>query len=108
MPAAPWAGEAAPPSPGGAAAPGDADRLGPSSSPADGPEFRLGQAVRLRHGVPYLRSAEPMPMLRPPDLVDRQEVGKVQELRSLGRLAVRFRRGSFLLDAADLIAVNDG
>jgi hypothetical protein len=69
--------------------------------------LQIGQSVRLRHGVPYLRSAEPMPMLRPPDLVDREEVGQVQELRGLGRVAVRFRRGSFLLDAADLVAISE-
>lgn len=71
------------------------------------PALQIGQAVRLRHGVPYLRSAEPMPMLRPPDLVDREEVGQVQELRGLGRVAVRFRRGCFLLDAADLVAISE-
>jgi hypothetical protein len=74
---------------------------------ASEPALQLGQAVRLRHGVPYLRSAEPMPMLRPPDLVDREEVGQVQELRGLGRVAVRFRRGCFLLDAADLVAIRE-
>jgi hypothetical protein len=69
--------------------------------------LQLGQAVRLRHGVPYLRSAEPMPMLRPPDLVDREEVGQVQELRGIAQVAVRFRRGCFLLDAADLVAISE-
>jgi hypothetical protein len=71
------------------------------------PPLQLGQAVRLRHGVPYLRSAEPMPMLRPPDLVDREEIGQVQELRGLGRVAVRFRRGCFLFEAADLMAISE-
>ena len=74
---------------------------------ASEPALQLGQAVRLRHGVPYLRSAEPMPMLRPPDLVDREEVGQVQELRGLAQVAVRFRRGCFLLDAADLVAISE-
>ncbi|MFN6133738.1 MAG: NAD(P)H dehydrogenase assembly family protein [Synechococcaceae cyanobacterium] len=83
-----------------------AEATGPPSAAAE-PALRLGQAVRLRHGIPYLRSAEPMPMLRPPDLVDREEVGQVQELRSLGRVAVRFRRGSFLIDTADLVAVSE-
>jgi hypothetical protein len=78
----------------------------PTSPPGE-PPLQIGQSVRLRHGVPYLRSAEPMPMLRPPDLVDREEVGQVQELRGLGRVAVRFRRGSFLLDAADLVAISE-
>jgi hypothetical protein len=112
--------------------PGEGHSAEPSSPPADGeasgppsnrqgdegeagepplaaaePPLQLGQAVRLRHGVPYLRSAEPMPMLRPPDLVDREEIGQVQELRGLGRVAVRFRRGCFLIDAADLEAISE-
>jgi hypothetical protein len=41
-----------------------------------------------------------MPMLRPPDLIGVDEVGQVVEQRALGQLAVRFRRGTFLLDGA--------
>jgi hypothetical protein len=41
-----------------------------------------------------------MPMLRPPDLIGVDEVGQVVEQRALGQLAVRFRRGTFLLAAA--------
>jgi hypothetical protein len=43
-----------------------------------------------------------MPMLRPPDLVDADEVGRVVEVRVLAQLAVRFRRGTFLITATDL------
>ena len=43
-----------------------------------------------------------MPMLRPPDLVDGSEAGEVVEIRAMDRLAVRFRRGTFLIDAQDL------
>jgi hypothetical protein len=48
-----------------------------------------------------------MPMLRPPDLVDAQEEGEVVGLRALEQLAVRFRRGTFLLEARQLEPVND-
>jgi hypothetical protein len=47
-----------------------------------------------------------MPMLRPPDLVDASEVGLVCEVRPRDQLAVRFRRGTFLVSAADLTAVD--
>jgi hypothetical protein len=47
-----------------------------------------------------------MPMLRPPDLVDAQEEGEVVGLRALEQLAVRFRRGTFLLEARQLEAVS--
>jgi hypothetical protein len=46
-----------------------------------------------------------MPMLRPPDLIDAEECGLVVELRPLDQRAVRFRRGTFLLDARQLQAV---
>jgi hypothetical protein len=64
--------------------------------------FVVGAAVRLRESVPYLKTADAMPMLRPPDLVDAAEVGEVVGLRAMEQLAVRFRRGTFLLDARQL------
>lgn len=69
----------------------------PSQSRAEG---WLGAAVRLRDRPAYLKTAEPMPMLRPPDLVGIDEVGLVVEERALQQLAVRFRRGTFLIAAA--------
>jgi len=62
----------------------------------------IGDAVILVRPLPYLKTADPMPMLRPPDLVDADEVGVVRELRSAGCLAVRFRRGTFLIAGSDL------
>ena len=62
----------------------------------------VGRAVRLRQALPYLKTADPMPMLRPPDLIDPGELGQVMALRPLDQRAVRFRRGTFLLAAADL------
>lgn len=58
--------------------------------------------MRLSGPVPYLKTADPMPMLRPPDLVDPEEIGMVVERRARDQLAVRFRRGTFLLTAAQL------
>jgi hypothetical protein len=62
----------------------------------------VGAAVRLRQRLPYLKTADPMPMLRPPDLIDAQEVGQVVAIKPLQQRAVRFRRGTFLLAAANL------
>jgi hypothetical protein len=67
------------------------------------PDFPLvGAAVRLRQRLPYLKTADPMPMLRPPDLIDAQEVGQVVAIKPFQQRAVRFRRGTFLLAAANL------
>jgi len=64
----------------------------------------MGERVVLARPVPYLKTADPMPMLRPPDLVDAGEVGEVREIRAAGSVAVRFRRGTFLLQGPDLRA----
>ncbi|MFN6353739.1 MAG: NAD(P)H dehydrogenase assembly family protein [Cyanobacteriota bacterium] len=73
-----------------------------STSPASAPGPQIGDHVRLNGPVPYLKTADPMPMLRPPDLVDPEEIGVVVERRLRDQLAVRFRRGTFLLTAAQL------
>jgi hypothetical protein len=70
--------------------------------PAGLPPLALGASVRLVERQPYLKTAEPMPMLRPPDLVDEGELGEVVGVRALDTLAVRFRRGTFLLAASAL------
>jgi len=72
------------------------------------PEIALavGDAVRMVGVPPYLKTADPMPMLRPADLVDSGEIGQVLEVRALGQFAVRFRRGAFLLRRADLSPVS--
>jgi hypothetical protein len=66
--------------------------------------FAVGEEVVLRHPLRYLKSADPMPMLRPPDLVEEGERGRVVEIRALDQLAVRFRRGTFLITTRDLTA----
>ncbi|MFN5465980.1 MAG: NAD(P)H dehydrogenase assembly family protein, partial [Cyanobacteriota bacterium] len=48
-----------------------------STSPASAPGPQIGDHVRLNGPVPYLKTADPMPMLRPPDLVDPEEIGVV-------------------------------
>ena len=84
---------------------------GPASEPSEAlppaPEIALavGDAVRMVGVPPYLKTADPMPMLRPADLVDSGEIGQVLEVRALGQFAVRFRRGAFLLRRADLSPV---
>ncbi len=66
------------------------------------PAFAVGEQVQLVQRPPYLKSADPMPMLRPPDLIDEGEAGVVVELRALEQCAVRFRRGTFLITARQL------
>tara|TARA_Y100001968_G_C18923592_1_gene510909 strand:- start:72 stop:299 length:228 start_codon:yes stop_codon:yes gene_type:complete len=62
-------------------------------------EFSIGDRVTLVMPLPYLKTSDPMPMLRPPDLVSTDELGEIIGLRALDIVEVRFRRGTFLIPA---------
>ena len=69
----------------------------------------IGDRLRLKQQLPYLKTADPMPMLRPSDLVSLDEVGEVVALHPLDTVAVRFRRGTYLisLDQLEAAALGD-
>lgn len=71
-------------------------------------QFAVGDRVQLRVQPSYLKTADPMPMLRPADLVGLNEIGVVVSLRAVDQLAVRFRRGTFVLQAAALMVPERG
>ena len=60
--------------------------------------FKINQKVKLIAPLPYLKTSENMPMLRPPDLVAIDEIGEVISLKSPQTVEVKFRRGNFLID----------
>lgn len=62
-------------------------------------DFSSGDRVRLTMRPAYFKTADPMPMLRPPDVVPVGEHGTVMERRPAGYWAVRFEQGTFLLEA---------
>ena len=66
----------------------------------------IGDRLRLKQQLPYLKTADPMPMLRPSDLVSLDEVGEVVAIHPLDTVAVRFRRGTFLISLDHLKAVS--
>lgn len=76
-----------------------------SSPPSRASQPQIGAQVRLSGPLSYLKTADPMPMLRPPDLVDSTEIGTVVERRPKDQLAVRFRRGTFLLSGSQVETV---
>ena len=61
-------------------------------------EFKINDKVKLIMPLPYLKTSENMPMLRPPDLVARDEVGEIISIKSPETVEIKFRRGSFLID----------
>ena len=70
-------------------------------------DFKINQKVKLNVRLPYLKTAENMPMLRPPDLVAIDEIGEILSIKSPNSVEVKFRRGSFLIDVDKLKLVED-
>ena len=68
--------------------------------------LKINQKVKLKAPLPYLKTSENMPMLRPPDLVAIDEIGEVLSLKSLETVEVKFRRGKFLIDIDKLEKVD--
>lgn len=62
-------------------------------------EFSIGDRVRLISSPPFLKTADPMPMLRPPDTLQLGAEGVVVDRRPGGYWGVKFDRGSFLMDS---------
>jgi hypothetical protein len=61
-------------------------------------EFAIGSKVRVVVLPPYVKTADPMPMLRPPDVISLGEEGIVIDRRPGGYWGIRFAKGAFLLD----------
>ena len=64
--------------------------------------FSVGEKVSLQVPLPYLKTADSIPMLRPPDLVSIDEVGMIIGIRPNDLLEVKFRRGHFLIPSERL------
>lgn len=60
--------------------------------------FSVGDQVRVVQLPPYVKTAEPMPMLRPPGVIAIGEEGTILDRRPGDYWAIRFQRGAFLLE----------
>ena len=65
-------------------------------------KLSVGEKVSLKVPLPYLKTADPISMLRPPDLVSLDEVGVIIGIRANDLLEVKFRRGNFLIPSERL------
>ena len=52
----------------------------------DKPKLTIGSKVFLRHRPPYLKTADPMPMLRPADILEVGDQGVIIDIRPGGYL----------------------
>lgn len=68
-------------------------------------EFSIGQKVILVVQPPYIKTAESMPILRPPNVVRLGEVGTILNRKPGNYWAVRFEKGAFLMDSQYIKAV---
>lgn len=60
--------------------------------------IKVGDRVKLMSLPPYIKTAEPMPMLRSPDILELGSEGVILDRRPGGYYGVRFSNGSFLID----------
>lgn len=63
------------------------------------PEFKVGSKVRIVTLPQYVKTADSVPMLRPPDVVQVGEIGIVLDRRPGGYWSVKFSRGVFLMES---------
>jgi hypothetical protein len=68
-------------------------------------EFSVGDRVRLVGMPPYVKTADPMPMLRSPDVLTSGEEGIILDRRPGNYWSVRFARGAYLLESQYLESV---
>ncbi|NEQ38812.1 MAG: DUF3148 domain-containing protein [Okeania sp. SIO3I5] len=62
-------------------------------------EFSIGQKVKLVVQPPYIKTAESMPILRPPNVVRLGEVGTILSCKPGNYWSVRFEKGAFLIES---------
>jgi hypothetical protein len=58
----------------------------------------IGSKIKLIALPPYLKTAEPMPMLRPADILEIGEEGVVLDRRPGGYWGIKFQKGAFLIE----------
>jgi Protein of unknown function (DUF3148) len=62
-------------------------------------EFAIGDKVRIIALPPYVKTAEPMPSLKAPTVLQIGEEGIICDRRPGGYWGVRFSNGAYLLDS---------
>jgi hypothetical protein len=70
-------------------------------------EFLIPSKVRVMALPPYVKTAEPIPMLRPAEVIHVGEEGVIVDRHPGGYWSVRFARGTFLLDSQYIAVAED-
>jgi Protein of unknown function (DUF3148) len=69
-------------------------------------ELTVGSKVRVTALPQYVKTADTMPMLRPPDIIQIGEEGIIVDRRPGGYWGIRFTRGTFLLESQYFEQIN--
>lgn len=67
------------------------------STPRTNPS--IGSKIKIVALPPYLKTADPMPMLRPSNLIEIGEEGIIMAHRPKNYWAIRFSKGTFLIES---------
>ncbi len=62
-------------------------------------KFKVGDRIKIVSLPAYIKTAEPMPMLRPPNLLTVGEQGTIMDRRPGDYWGIRFTQGAFLLES---------
>ena len=63
------------------------------------PDFKVGDRIKVISLPAYVKTAEPMPMLKPPDVLTIGEAGTIMDRRPGGYYGIRFTQGAYLLES---------
>jgi len=63
------------------------------------PNYQVGDRIKVISLPAYVKTAEPMPMLRSPDVLNIGEAGTIMDRRPGGYYGIRFTQGAFLLES---------
>jgi hypothetical protein len=69
-------------------------------------EVNIGATIRTIALPAYIKTADPMPMLRPPSVLAVGEIGLITDRKPGNYWVVKFDRGSFLLEDRYFEVVN--
>ncbi len=62
-------------------------------------EIKIGAKIKIVNLPPYLKTADPMPMLRPQDLIEIGEIGEIFDRTPGNYWVVKFKAGKFLIES---------
>ncbi len=82
----------------------------PETTSTPNPAPTIGQRVRIVTLPPYVKTADPMPMLRPPSAISVGEIGIILARQPGDTWSIRFAKGAYLLDRDyfELVEAEDG